>query len=215
MGAISEQLAAHLPDGALHLSTHVKTVTHNTVTLASGETRQAGRVVIATEGLETARLVQDIEPIASREVTCLYFAAERPPVDEAIIILNGDDDGPVNNVCILSAVASSYAPAGTALISVTVLDEQPVPDAQLEREVRSQMTHWFGNGVGPWQHLRTYRIPHAFPAHIPNQYTVSSRPARLESGLFVCGDYRESASIHGAMVSGRQAAETMADEVGA
>jgi phytoene dehydrogenase-like protein len=71
-----------------------------------------------------------------------------PWVDEAIIILNGGDDGPVNHVCIPSAVASSYALAGAALISVTVLDEQPAPDAQLERGVRSQMTRWFGDGVG-------------------------------------------------------------------
>jgi hypothetical protein len=42
MGAISEQLATHLPDGALHFSTPVKTVTQDTVTLASGETRHVG-----------------------------------------------------------------------------------------------------------------------------------------------------------------------------
>jgi predicted NAD/FAD-dependent oxidoreductase len=40
---------------------------------------------------------------------------------------------------------------------------------------------------------------------------MSPRPAQLESGLFVCGDYRESASIHGAMVSGRRAAEAIVE----
>jgi predicted NAD/FAD-dependent oxidoreductase len=73
------------------------------------------------------------------------------------------------------------------------------------------MIHWFGIGVRQWQHLRTYCIPHALPASIPNRYAMSPRPAQLESGLFVCGDYRESASIHGAMVSGRRAAEAIVE----
>jgi phytoene dehydrogenase-like protein len=215
MGAISEQLAADLPEGVLHLNTPAHTVTPNFVTLASGETRQAGRVVIATENPEAARLLHDIDPIDARKVTCLYFAAEKPPVDEAILILNGENDGPVNNVCLPSAVASSYAPAGAALFSATVLDDLQTSDAQLASEVRSQMTQWFGGSVRQWQHLRTYRIPHALPAHTPNQYAVSPRPARLESGVYICGDYRESASIHGAMVSGRRAAEAIIHEVGA
>jgi len=35
------------------------------------------------------------------------------------------------------------------------------------------------------------------------------RPVRLENGLFVCGDHRDTASLHGAMVSGRRAAEAV------
>lgn len=213
MGAIAEQLAAPLPAQTLHLNTQVKTVTHNSVTLASGETRQARRVVIATEGPEAARLVHDLEPIACRQVTCMYFAAEKPPLDEAIIMLNGSGVGPVNNVCIPSAVAPSYAPPGAALLSATILADRSSKDmhVELERQVRCQMSNWFGMGARQWQHLRTYHIPHALPAYIPNRYAMSPRPAQLASGLFVCGDYRASASIHGAMVSGRRAAEAIVD----
>jgi predicted NAD/FAD-dependent oxidoreductase len=32
---------------------------------------------------------------------------------------------------------------------------------------------------------------------------------RLASGLFVCGDHRDTASIQGALVSGRRAAEAV------
>lgn len=35
------------------------------------------------------------------------------------------------------------------------------------------------------------------------------RPVRLAEGLFVCGDHRDNASIQGAMVSGRRAAEAV------
>ncbi len=209
MGAIAAQLVAHLPDEVLHLNTPVQTVTHNAVTTASGETLEARRVVIATEGPEAARLVHGLEPVASRSVTCMYFAADKPPLDEAILMLNCHDEGPVNNVCVPSAVASSYAPAGAALISITVLQDWTAHDRELERDVRAQMTRWFGSGVQQWQHLRTYRIPHALPVQVSHQYAVSPRPARLESGVFICGDYRESASIQGAMVSGRRTAEAI------
>jgi predicted NAD/FAD-dependent oxidoreductase len=56
--------------------------------------------------------------------------------------------------------------------------------------------------------LRTYRIPHA----LPDQPTRSGRRAAETTvdGLYVCGDGGETASIHGAMLSGRVAAEAVA-----
>ena len=50
-----------------------------------------------------------------------------------------------------------------------------------------------------WQHLRTYRIQHALP----------QRPIKLETSLYVCGDHRDTPSVHGAMVSGRRTAEVI------
>ena len=41
------------------------------------------------------------------------------------------------------------------------------------------------------------------------------RRVRLEDGRFVCGDHRDTASIQGAMYSGRRCALAIADEIGA
>ena len=49
---------------------------------------------------------------ASVVATCLYFAADRAPVDEPVIVLDGDGQGPVNNLCVPSAVAPTYAHPG-------------------------------------------------------------------------------------------------------
>jgi uncharacterized protein YbjT (DUF2867 family) len=38
---------------------------------------------------------------------------------------------------------------------------------------------------------------------------LKKKPVRVESGLFVCGDHRDTASLHGAMPSGRRAAEAV------
>ena len=39
--------------------------------------------------------------------------------------------------------------------------------------------------------------------------TDFSRPVRLAEGLFVCGDHRDSATLDGALKSGRRAAEAV------
>ena len=50
-------------------------------------------------------------------------------------------------------------------------------------------------------------IPHALPAQ-PPPLSVR-RPVRIQDGLWVCGDHRDTASIQGALVSGRRAAEAV------
>ena len=57
-----------------------------------------------------------------------------------------------------------------------------------------------------WRLLRVLRIPFALPAQPPAALSPAERPVRLHDGLFVCGDHRDTASIQGAMVSGRRAA---------
>ena len=60
-----------------------------------------------------------------------------------------------------------------------------------------------------WRHLRTYAIAHALPAQPPEALVEPHQRVRLSPGLYACGDYRENASIEGAMVSGRRAAEAL------
>lgn len=60
---------------------------------------------------------------------------------------------------------------------------------------------------------RTYRIDHALPGTDTPTLGVPGGSIRLRPGLYVCGDHRASASIQGAMVSGRHAADAVADEL--
>ena len=178
--------------------------------LESGETIGADAVVIATEGPEAARLAALPVP-GSRPVTCLYFAAERAPIAEPLLVLDGDGTGPVNNLCFPTQVAPGYGPAGATLVSASVVGGAAgdAGDAALEAAVRKQMAGWFGDEVRGWRHLRTYHIRHAQPEQRPGALEPVERAVRLESGLFVCGDHRDTASLHGAMLSGRRAAEAI------
>jgi phytoene dehydrogenase-like protein len=208
MSAIPEQLAEKLPAGRMRLNTPVDALHENELTLQGGQKLQARAIVIAAEGPSAAHLVGEVEP-ASRSVTCFYYAANEPPVAEPILALNGDGSGPVNNFAVISQVAPSYAPAGAHLISATVLGKQKLSEVQMSGFIIAQMKNWFGNVASTWQFLKSYRIAHAQPQQFPGALEPPERPVRIRPGVYVCGDHRDNASIQGAMVSGRRAAEAV------
>ena len=206
MQAIPEQLAAFLPRTAIRLHTRAQSVGPRRVTLASGENIDADAVVVATEGPEALRLVG--EGVTEHKSTlCLYWAAPAPPTGDAMLLLDGTGEGPLNNVQILSNVAPSYAPDGQALVSASVLGAPEARDAEIEGAARAQLGRWFGAEVGLWRFLRADRIPYALP-DLPS-LEPPERPLSLGDGLFVTGDHRRNASINGAMVAGRHAAEAV------
>jgi phytoene dehydrogenase-like protein len=214
MGAISEQLAAKLPEGALRTGARVKAIDGLAAVLDSGEKIEAEKaVIVAAEAPQAARLLgeDDLKDPGSKSVSCVYFAADKAPIDEPVLVLNGEGDGPINNFCVPSAVAPSYAPEGKALVSASVLQEFDDEDA-LEKAVRDHAREWFGDAVDNWRHLKTYRIRHAQPAQPPGTLEPWHRPVRLREGLFVCGDHRDDASINGALASGRRTAEAFIEE---
>ena len=218
MEALPRQLASGLPTGVIRTGTRVASVAPGEVRTENGQLLHARSVVVAVEGPEASRLLGNRVPDpGSRPVLCLYFDAPEPPVKEGILVLNGEGKGPVNHLAVLSEVAPEYAPPGRALISVTVLPSEPHwpsatgtegPDvAAIEAGVRVHLTEWFGDQVGEWKALRHYHIPHGQPLQTPERMDPPSRPVRLEDGLFVTGDHRENASLHGALVSGGRAAK--------
>lgn len=209
MEAIPRQLAQSLPSGVVRTRAQVVGIDGQTVKLASGSQLRARAVVLAVEGPVAARLLRSISPVKWRSVTCLYFAADEPPVSGPVLVLGGDGDGPINNLAVLSEVAPAYAPAGESLISVSVLRHLEESDRQLECRVRRQMVEWFGTPSSPWRHLQTYRIRYALPPQPPEEMEPVQKPAQVRDGLFLCGDYRDMASIQGAMASGRRTAEAV------
>lgn len=50
---------------------------------------------------------------------------------------------------------------------------------------------------------------YAQPDQSPPALRSVERPVTLAEGLFVCGDHRDTASLHGALLSGRRAAEAV------
>lgn len=213
MGAIPAQLAAALPAGTVRTGARVEEVGPASVRLAGGETMAAKAVVVATEAPEASRLTGVAGLPGGRGLSCFYYAAERAPVNEPILLLDGDGTGPVNNVAVPNLVAPGYAPPGAALISATVIGRAAPDSGALEAAVRAQLARWFGAVATRWRHLRTYHIPFAQPDQPPGTLTPWQRDVRVRPGLYLCGDHRDNGSIDGAMTSGRRAAEAVLEDL--
>ena len=211
MQAIPRQLAADLPAESVRTGARVSDLGDRRVRLESGDWLEGDAVVLASAAPIGGREASERRDLAWRSTTCLYYSAAEPPLERPILALDGDGRGPVNNLCVPSQVAGSYAPAGRALVSATVVGstEGVVTDLELDRGVRRQLADWFGPVVHDWELIRTYRIERALPAQPPSWLEPPRRPVRRSDGLYVCGDHLDNASIQGAMVSGRRAAEAI------
>ncbi len=199
MQAIPDQLAAHLPAGAIELNTRATAVSPGQVDTESG-TIDAGAVVVACEGPVAARLL-GLPEVGSKSVGAVYFAADRAPTDERLVVLDGRG-GPVLNAAVMTNVAPSYAPPGRHLVVAAMPGRI---DDDLASVARASMRSWWGGHVDRWDHLATYRIRHGQPTQVPPFHP--KRRVALGDGLWVCGDHRDTASIQGALYSGRRCAE--------
>lgn len=211
MGAIPAQLVERLAPGTLRTRTLVAQLDRSGVTLETGERIDASAVVVATTARAAAKLIPGLPVPEANPACCLQFDAPRPPAVGTFLVLDGNGEGPVNQLCVPSEVAPNYAPPGRALVSASVLAPVPSDDEALEAGARHQLAGWFGPEVSSWRLLRIDRIPDALPSQPPGQFEPASQLARLTERLFICGDYRDLASLQGAMASGRRAAAKVAE----
>ncbi|MGA0867346.1 MAG: NAD(P)/FAD-dependent oxidoreductase [Planctomycetota bacterium] len=213
MQAIPDQLASGLPGGSIRSGCASRHVAADHVILDDGSRIDGQAVVIAVDAHALPSVLGDrAGPApATKQVTQLHFAADRSPLPGRLLALGGDEHGPVNDLCVLSDVQPSYAPAGQSLVSASVVapEHQALEDDALESSVRAQLGRWFGTEpVARWRTLRLQRVIRALPECPPDDAPMA-KPARLDAGLYICGDHRHLPSIHGAMASGRLAAEAV------
>jgi len=207
MQAIPDQLAARLPAGTVHVDSPIVATTDSTVTMHGGDIVDHDAVIVATEGPAASKLL-GLPAVPSKSVGCVYFAADSAPTDSKLVILDGTGSGPVLNVAVMSNVAPSYAPAGRHLIAAAMPGQV---DGDLAAAARTQLRSWWGAQVDGWSHLETYRIAHGQPGQQP-PFSPKQRVDLLD-GRFVCGDPRDTASIQGALYSGRRCARAVADHL--
>ena len=94
----------------------------------------------------------------------------------------------------------------------SVVGEAPAEDAalvRLDQAVRLHIEKWFGPVVDSWKMLGAYTLARALPQQRHAEWEQA--PVRIvgTGGVYMCGDYRETASIQGALASGRRAAEAV------
>ncbi|SEP53927.1 NAD(P)/FAD-dependent oxidoreductase [Amycolatopsis saalfeldensis] len=202
MGALPQQLADRLAPGTLSLATPVDAVAPGTVRM-DGTSHHARAVVVATDATAANRLIPALTVPGWKGLRTFYYRTTTPPLRHPVLTIDARSDGPVCNTAVISAVAPSYAPAGHALISATTLDTS----AECEQAARAQLARLYRTATGTWELLADYRIPRALPSMTPPHEL--RRPVRLDPGLYVCGDHRDTSSIQGSLASGRRTARAI------
>ncbi len=214
MEAMPRQLADDLPEGAVRLDTPVLDVDPTGVRTADGARLSARAVVVATDAWAAHRLLPGLGTAPqARGVTTVYHAAPVREGQRSRLIVDSDG-GPVVNTVVLSSAVPSYAPAGQALVSTSVLHTRaaaPLPDSEL----LAMLAVLHRQDTRSWQRLRDYSVPQALPLMgAPHDFR---RPVRLRGGdgtVYVAGDHRDTSSIQGALVSGRRAADAVLADLG-
>ena len=207
MAAIPRQLADALPV-PVHLSTTVHEVADDGVRTSRGRI-DSRVVIIATDPVSAGNLAPSITPPPARAVTTWYYRPDVPGASltggRGVLALDGRGRGPLVNAVVMSNAAPEYAPDGEALVSCSALGLHT--DAEAESAARVHLARLLDADTRRWDHLATYPIPYALPAMSVPLYL--RRPVRVRDGIYVAGDHRDTASIQGALVSGRRAAQAV------
>lgn len=241
MQAIGDQLAAQIP--AIRLGVEVQRLeagsgAHRVATAAGTITARA--VVVATDPATAARFTGQDE-VPTRPLTTFWHTTDVPDGPDGkdgadgtggagstegagsglgrfgatgAIHLDGERRTPLANSVVLSASARAYAPYGKALIATTIrgLASADPTEATSEPGVRRELARIYGADTTAWELVRLHEIPRALTVMAPPLDV--RRPVDLGGGLFVAGDHRDTASIQGALVSGRRAADAVFAHLG-
>lgn len=199
MGAISDQLAASLPDDTIHFGAKVEQISRSSIAITGGNAVDVDAVILATDASESARLAKTEDP-GWNGVTSLWLSSPIAPIDQPVLALNGTGVGPINSMAPMSHVSGDYAPQGSNLFVVSA----PTTDPDVPAAMRKQLVDWFGPVAGTYEEIRVDRIERAQPKQLPGH---DARAAVDVDGVFVAGDHRRDASLNGALASGRAAAQ--------
>ncbi|MEU5944427.1 NAD(P)/FAD-dependent oxidoreductase [Micromonospora sp. NPDC047465] len=207
MAALPRAVADPLPAELIDLDTPVSAVAPGRVRTQAGDIR-CRAVVVAVDPPAAATLLPALPAVRTHSYTTYYHSAQEAPLDEPILLVDGDRREVVANTVVVSRAAPTYAPAGRHLIATSVVG----PSAPPEPTVRSELSRLYGRSTADWTHLTTVSVPDALPAAPPPQGRLR-KPVALGEGLFVAGDHRDSPSIQGALASGWRAAGAVLAEL--
>ncbi|MGW3625340.1 FAD-dependent oxidoreductase [Streptomyces sp. NPDC000880] len=207
--ALPRQLAAALPPGTVHTGIRVTDASISRVMTEEYGELGCRALVLATGARAAAELLPGLRVPAFHPVTVVHHTAPETPLADPALVLDADRSGPVSHTTVMSEVDPSRAPSDRVLISSTVLG---TPPPQLDRAVRDHLGTLYGTSTADWELLAVHHAPEAVPAMPPPH--DPRRPVRLLSGLYVCGDHRDTSTVQGALFSGRRAANAILRDFG-
>lgn len=198
VGEIAARMASQLTN--LRLNIQVEEILNNGVETNQGFI-EAKKIILATDLTTAGQLLGAGEIGLLSGSTTWYHATSLPPTESAELIVDSVNRGPVVNSIVISNLSKAYAPAGQSLISSTTLKHAS------ESEVRRHLALMWGKSTENWRFLAKYEINSALPLFRPGYIKINS--IKQIKNVYCAGDYLESPSQNGALLSGRKVAQRL------
>ncbi len=206
IGRLASSLRSRIPDGRFRFQCNVREVEKGPdgfrLALESGEILRATNVILANGPIGMARLLGWQEP-AMRATTTLYFKSRRPLYPERCLVLPRAKSPLVRHFVQLTNIDPGLAPAGSHLLSATVLDDHGLNDVTLFQMALQEIGAVMPGAAGLLEPFHVIRVPAALPVQTPQNLTSwMQRRGNLPAGLFLAGDLAGNASQHNALETG-------------
>lgn len=152
--------------------------------LANRETISAKHVVVATTFSSAAKILpQEVcDQFSTRtwkSTRMLAFAALNSPLQSRTLVVSADKDGPIDNLCVPSDIAPSYAPPGASLVVASIRAEWTASEEATLEAVRLQLSVWFGQAARNWELISYVKIDEAARMSRPKQDVLDRLETRV------------------------------------
>ncbi len=201
IAALPEALAALSPKVQIDFNSPVRSIRSHEVH-TENDSYHAKYVVVATDGSTASSLTDAAEPEWMTQTSWWWSLPKLSTSSGLRIDL---DERLLSSALDISSVAPERSPSNKSLVATPA--NNVAPTSQLEQTARESVARTYGVSLTDVELVTTTYVTHALPKIRP--------PLRLTNdhsvnGVYLAGDYLETASIQGAMKSGARVAMLIA-----
>ncbi|NQZ01624.1 MAG: FAD-dependent oxidoreductase [Bdellovibrionales bacterium] len=206
MGHLAELLAEPLPDHKIQLNANVKSVADRTLNFEDADSKKFDAIIVATDTTHGKQLLGNSFPAeaSQRSILTLYFSTPVPPWQQNLLgLVDWNSECLVNHISVQTHAQPNYSSSNESLLSVNLMrsNSQQLTDSELETQVKESLKPLKIKALDSWKLVARTQVDHALPAKFSSGEVIHDQP-----GVFFAGDYLETPSIGGAMLSGKKAA---------
>ena len=183
MGELPKEIERLLTRTNIHLNSNVEIIENNTIRINDTKNLSYDHIISAHPSKNTSFY----------QVTTDYFWTDKSEDLKSPSLKLFTKSNYINHIAPISLANPNYAPEGKVLFSVNSLNEHNI------EKVKTELHHLFPGKE--FRFLKRYSIPKALPK------------IKKEKNGLQCGDWLETPSINGALVSGRKVAEKILNEL--
>lgn len=187
--ALSNQLAAAAKRAGAEIRTGTEAKVRDGAVDTPEGTITARDIVVATAPQDNGK--------NTRGLTTWWFRADEAPSESPFVLIDATRSGPVVNTAVMTNIAPSYSPDGSALIQASSLHNPAVADT----DVTAHLSTLWGTDATKWDLVARTDVEHSLPSQRPGD--LGADDARR------AGDYTVGGSLNGAVRSGRAAAQAV------